>query len=219
MQTLSEFLIKLKAAGLTIDTIYDIGACQGTWSQDIKNTVFPDSEFILFEANSAHADYLKNTGFKYFQSILSNPGREYVNFYLRNGTGDSYYKENSAHYDNITSVQYPCTTLDQLILENNLPKPDFIKLDTQGSELDILAGSSSIIDTTKLIYTECPIIQYNLGSPNINDYLEYFKSKDFLPIDILEIHRAEEFLLQIDIMFMKREYKEEFLGKNTYHRM
>jgi FkbM family methyltransferase len=219
MQKLLDFLKKIKASGMPVNTIYDIGACQGYWSQEIKHSVFPDSEFILFEANAAHSDYLKNTGFKYFQSILSNPGREYVDFYLRNGTGDSYYKENSVHYDNITSVRHPCITLDQLILENNLPNPDFIKLDTQGSELDILAGSSRIIDTTKLIYTECPIIQYNLGSPNINDYLEYFKSKDFLPIDILEIHRAEEFLLQMDIMFMKREVKEQYFGKNINHRL
>jgi FkbM family methyltransferase len=219
MTTLIDFLTKLKTTGLSINTIYDIGACNGVWSQEIKGNVFPNSEFIMFEANAAHTNQLRNTGLKYFQSILSNPGREYVEFYTRNGTGDSYYKENSTHYDHITSTQLPCTTLDKIIAEHNLPKPDFIKLDTQGSELDILAGAESVIDTTKLIYTECPITQYNIGSPNINDYLEYFKSKDFLPIDILEIHKAEELLIQVDIMFMKKEYKEQIFGKSITHRL
>jgi len=49
--------------------------------------------------------------------------------------------------------------------------------------------------------------------------LEYFKSKDFLPIDILEIHKAEELLIQVDIMFMKKEYKEQIFGKSITHRL
>jgi hypothetical protein len=77
-----------------------------------------------------------------------------------------------------------------------------------------LAGAESIIDKVDLIYTECPIIQYNAGSPNISEYLEYFKSKNFIPLDIFEIHNMENTLLQIDIMFMKKETKERVFGPN-----
>jgi Methyltransferase FkbM domain len=149
---------------------------------------------------------------------LSNPGREYVNFYNGSNTGDSYYKETTKHYDDQGSIRLPCVTLDALVKEHDLPLPNFIKLDTQGSELDILAGAESFLSSVDLIYTECPIVKYNHGAPNIQDYLDYFKRKRFIPVDILEIHRAENILLQIDIMFVSLQMKELFFGPNNFIR-
>ena len=56
--------------------------------------------------------------------------------------------------------------------------PDFIKIDTQGSELDILKGGEKTISNCSLIYLECPIIEYNLGSPNLNDYINNVDTED-----------------------------------------
>lgn len=219
MQQLKDFLLNCQSRGFEISTVYDIGANGGNWSLDFKSTILPNSEFILFEGNQSHSIYLKNTGFKYFTAILSNPGREYVEFYSTKGTGDSYYKENTYIYDNIEPIKVPCTTLDYIIKTNNLPIPNFIKIDTQGSELDILSGASSIINTVDLIYTECPIVSYNSGAPGIQDYLNFFKNINFIPINIFEIHRFEETLVQVDIMFMRKETKDLIFGNNTFIRI
>ena len=96
----------------------------------------------------------------------------------------------------------------------NLPIPNFIKLDTQGSELDILAGATSIIGKTDLVYTECPIINYNLGAPNAHEYINFFLTNDYIPIDCYEIHKLENVLVQLDILFMRKESKEKYLGKH-----
>ena len=85
-------------------------------------------------------------------------------------------------------------------------------IDTQGSELDVLSGASTIIENAKLIYCECPIIQYNLGSPNIQEYLNFFKKINFIPVAVLEHHYLENILVQIDIMFMNYNTKNQFLG-------
>jgi FkbM family methyltransferase len=212
MKLLNRFLENLKNSGLNINTVYDIGACKGVWSSSIKNTTLYDSEFILFEANPVYKTILEQTGFKFFNTVLSNPGRTSVKFYNGSDTGDSYYKESTKWYDSKSYVDLPCTTLDDIVLSNNLPKPDFIKIDTQGSELDILSGSSSVIQDVKLIYCECPIIQYNLGSPNIQDYLEFFKKINFVPVAVLEHHYLENILVQIDIMFMNFDTKNNFLS-------
>lgn len=212
MKLLHGFLENIQNAGLEIKTVYDIGACKGSWSSSVKNSILPNSEFILFEANTEYKDMLENTGFKYFNSVLSNPGRTSVKFFKGLDTGDSYYKESTKWYDAKSSVDLPCITLDELVISNNLSKPDFIKIDTQGSELDILSGASTVIEDVKLIYCECPIIQYNLGSPNIQDYLEFFRKLNFVPVAILEHHYLENLLVQIDIMFMKYDIKNKFLG-------
>jgi FkbM family methyltransferase len=210
--SLDTFLLNLKNNGFKIKTVYDIGACKGKWSTHMKSNVLTDSEFFLFEANPAYEDILKNTGFVYFNTVLSNPEREFVNFYNGTNTGDSYYKETTKIYDQKESIVLPCTTLDKLIDTHELPIPEFIKIDTQGSEIDILQGAESILDKVNIIYCECPIIQYNLGSPNIQEYLDFFKKINFVPISILEHHCIENILVQIDIMFMRYEIKNKFLG-------
>jgi len=95
-------------------------------------------------------------------------------------------------------------TLDEIVEKNNLPLPDFIKIDTQGSELDILKGSQKSISNCSIIYLECPIIEYNTRAPNLNDYIKYLNSINFLPYDVCEVHRIDNVLIQIDILFVKR---------------
>jgi FkbM family methyltransferase len=213
MTPLLQFLTALRNAGLKIQTVYDIGACVGAWSKTVRQ-VLPEAEFILFEANPAYDAHLAATGFRHFTTLLSNPGRQFVDFFNGTNTGDSYYKETTKFYDQQSSIRLPCTTLAEVVAQNALPLPELIKLDTQGSELDILAGAGSLLDHVALIYTECPIVRYNAGAPDIQDYLDYFRDNDFMPVALLETHYMEHTLLQLDIMFMRKDAKERHLGPN-----
>lgn len=166
---LSNVLRDLESKGLPFGTIYDIGARHAEWAKSIKKT-FPKSEVVLFEANEKCRDILAQSKFRFFLGILSSEIKD-VKFYENDSTGDSYYKENTAHYDSITPIERRTTTLDLVALENKLPPPDFIKLDTQGSELDILSGGSNCLQNASLVYIECPIIPYNIGAPGIQNYI------------------------------------------------
>jgi len=213
--SLQKFLIDIQNAGLKIETVYDIGAWVGKWSREMKDTALANSDFVLFEANPAYQQILSQSGFTSLcGTALSNPGRESVRFYNGTNTGDSYYKETTTFYDEQGFIELPCMTLDQVRENLNLSIPQFIKIDTQGSELDILSGAS-FLDQVDLIYIECPIIQYNKGAPSMQDYLNFFKSRMFIPITLLEVHIHESTLVQIDIMFMRKEAKERILGPNV----
>jgi len=213
--SLINLLTDVQNVGLKIDTVYDIGAWVGKWSRDMKDSALPNSNFVLFEANPAYQQILSQSGFTYIcGTALSNPGRESVSFYNGTNTGDSYYKATTTYYDEQGHIELPCMTLDQVRESLNLPIPQFIKIDTQGSELDILSGAS-FLDQVDLIYIECPIIQYNKGAPDMQDYLNFFKSKKFIPVTLLEVHIHESTLVQIDIMFMRKETKERVLGPNV----
>lgn len=194
------FLIKKK---VNINNVYDIGAYRGNWSNFLKKTSLNKSNFFLFEANIENQKFLKELGFKYFISVLSDKKKE-VEFYSKNLTGDSYYIENTNLYEKDLDKKITKTnTLNDIVEKNNIPLPDFIKVDTQGSEIDILKGGDKILSNCSLIYIECPIIQYNQNSPNFVDYINYMKSIDFLPYEICEVHYIDKVMVQIDILFLK----------------
>lgn len=212
MEKLINLLLDFKKSGYQFNTIYDIGAHIGMWTSVIQRFALPNTEFILFEANPCYTDVLSKSKHKNIcGQVLTFPGQKTVKFYNGSNTGDSYYKETTTYYDNQSYIELPGITLDELIQVHNLPIPNLIKLDTQGSELDILDGADSIIDKVDFILTELPIICYNKGAPTISDYLDYFRNKEFLPFDIIESHRAENILIQMDILFVRSEYKEKFI--------
>jgi FkbM family methyltransferase len=196
-----------------INYVYDIGAYKGEWSNFYKKTSLTNSKFILFEANNEHKNELEKKGFQYFTVVLSDKNH-LVKFYNnRNSTGDSYYKENTHHHKNLQSREIFAYTLDHIVKQNNLPAPNLVKIDTQGSEIDILKGSLNTIKTCNLIYLECPISKFNQNQLNINDYIDYLNQIGFIPQDICEIHFFHKFMVQVDILFIRKDY----CIKNNYN--
>jgi FkbM family methyltransferase len=215
MGSLNDFLGLVQSRGLEIKTVYDIGAMHGHWTAMCKQFI-PDAKFLLFEANPELVGSLTRSGYPFYNFVLSNPGRGAVDYYAGGlDSGNSYYKESTSYYDQNRIYNLPCVTLDHLIDVYDLPLPNFIKLDTQGSELDVLAGAERAVAHADLIFTECPIVEYNKGAPNIHDYLEYFKSKNFVPVDICDHHIIEGVLIQIDLMFMRTDTKCRVMHDHT----
>lgn len=206
------WLSRLKERGLPLNVVYDIGACSGEWTKQAKSAL-PDARFVMFEANPVYRDTLTQSGLgRVCMGVLSNPGRTSVEFYNGANTGDSYYKENTSTYEDQESVRLPCITLDEFAVIADLPSPDFIKLDTQGSELDIMRGGLNALDHASLVQIEVPFVMYNAGAPEITEYLNFFVTWDFLPLGIVEFHYAENIMIQADLLFMKRAAVEKYLG-------
>jgi len=57
--TFVSILNNLKQRGIHVNTIIDIGASDGRWSNEIIN-IFPQSKFFLIEANDVHKNGLKS---------------------------------------------------------------------------------------------------------------------------------------------------------------
>ena len=197
-------LLELQNNGLDIDIIFDIGAYRGEWSKLLSSTSLKNKKFFLFEANEENQNFLEKSGFKFFLNVLSDQ-RKKVNFFSNLSTGDSYLIEQTSFYkENFKTIIKEAITLDELVDREKIPLPNLIKIDTQGSELDILKGSKKTISQCSLIYLECPIIEYNLKAPNLNEYLDYLRSIEFFPLDICEVHKIDNVLIQIDILFIRK---------------
>ena len=217
MKPFFNFLKAREDSGYQFKTVFDVGACKGEWSQEFKQH-FPASEMVLFEANPAYKNDLDATGFKNFNCLLSDTEGKEVEFYNGTNTGDSYYKETTKFYDNQQAIRLPCFTLDSLTRQHALPVPNLLKIDTQGSELDIMAGYRDHLQQVDFIYIELPIITYNAGAPDIRDYLTFFKKNRFIPVELLDVHRGENILVQIDIMFVRDDVKTKYFGPTNWIR-
>ena len=203
-QKLNSIIVHLLENKIKINTVYDVGAFRGDWTKLLKKTSLKNSKFYLFEANTENEIYLKNSGHKYFISVLSDKNKD-VNFFSKVHSGDSYFLEKTNFYEKtIVPKTLRTTTLNEIQARNQTPFPDFLKVDTQGSEIDILKGASEILGNCKIILLECPVISYNTGAPSLSDYIKYLESINYLPLEITEIHYLDKVLVQIDIVFLKK---------------
>ena len=208
-------LAGLIKSGMCLDIIYDIGAHKAKWSKNMSLKSLNNKEFILFEANKTNEKYLKDTSFKYFIEVLSDEKKK-IKFYSKKLPGDSYYKEQSDRYNEGNAETRNAVTLDEVIEKEKIPLPNLIKIDTQGSEIDILKGAKKSLTNCNLIYLETPIIEYNSGSPNLNQCIDYLKSIDFIPYDICEVHYMDKILIQIDILYVRKDiFYKFFPGKSS----
>jgi FkbM family methyltransferase len=193
------FLIKQKLAK-EIRVVYDVGAHNGSWTNQVSR-ILKSSDFYLFEPNKNHNSQLEKTGFKFFNDVLSDQTKT-VEWYGVGGLGDSYFKDSGQTFASVSSRKVLSNTLNHLVQENKLPIPQLLKIDTQGSELDIVAGSSDFIRTVKYVLLECPLVEYNLGAPNIQSYLSTMRNLGFDPIELTEVHYMNNKVVQIDIAFL-----------------
>lgn len=198
---LGKFLTKNKHIG--IDIVYDIGASNGQWTDECSKYLNSDTKFFLFEANECHTNTLKENYKNSYIVLLSDKEKE-VNFYSNDSYGDSYYKEITGIYDNIKPKTLKGETLDYFCVKNKIPDPDLIKIDTQGSEIDILRGGLNVLLKSKLVLLEVPIMEYNLGAPKFQDYLDFMIDNGFYPSYISQCYTYGSKLIQADIIFFNK---------------
>ena len=197
-------LKKLKSFGFEPINILDIGANKGKWSLLVKKKVFPLANYTLIEA----IDYDELSSINNFSNMTSmivlldeKVGKVIWNE-MRN-TGDSIYKENTSYFDDCQKIERDTTTLD--ITFQDKKYFDLIKIDCQGAEIPILKGGKNTILNTSVIILEITFMgEYNIGVPNFFEHIKYMDEIGYQVYDIIEMHRAEDILIQIDIIFLKK---------------
>ena len=187
--------------GFTPTKILDIGAHLGDWYTNIK-TIYPNSKVLSIEANPNCASTLSKVN---PNSIISCLGKEsgitpfYINPSDSQCTGASIYKEQTELYENPTKITLPTRTLDSLN-----QRVDFIKIDVQGAELDIIKGGLKTIQNAAVLQLELAMLEYNEGSPKASEIISYLYNLGFNLFDIGSFYFWDEKLNQSDMFFVNR---------------
>ena len=103
-------------------------------------------------------------------------------------------------------------TLDDYVSLKGIRSPDAIKIDTQGSELDILRAAKKCLKSCKLLMMEQPILPYNQGAPSFDQYMAIALSNGFIPVGLEEMHIIDGAFVQIDVLFARKDiYERRFM--------
>jgi len=203
-------LIRLQQNGYTPDTILDIGAHHGNWTNDMKR-IYPNANYHLFEgiAYRELSRFNHDPTVKVYNVILNNTIAE-VDWYEMRNTGDSIFREKTHHFTDCTPIKKQTIDLDTLITRNALfqdAKNILIKIDCQGAELPILKGALSILHKTDFIILEMPLFgQYNEGVPTFLEHIAYMDSIGFVIYDIVDMHYIHNFNMQADVLFINKAH-------------
>lgn len=188
----------LRAAGWTPRNVLDVGGYKGHWTRQVR-AQFPSASFVVVEPNF-HPE-LRSLDVPVHYELLSSEVKQ-VQWHSNLSTGDSMFKELTNHYRGVIPATRTTTTLDRLFPTQTF---DFIKLDCQGAELDILKGGETLLQKTDVLLLECAFAgRYNEGAPTFAEYIQYLDSIGFAPVDIAEIHRANGVLIQVDLVYLRK---------------
>jgi FkbM family methyltransferase len=188
-------------------SILDIGANVGQFYNKCKS-IFTDSYYYLIEGNLKCEEALKQLNVDYSMSLISDEIKE-VDFYTRiheeKCTGNSIYREKTSFFDD-----------DQILLEKRLTSTlndllpnktfDLIKIDVQGSELDIINGGIQLIKESKMVILEISLVEYNEGSPTKEKVYEKMFELGFKDVENLGTinHPLTYETIQQDILFINK---------------
>ena len=95
--------------------------------------------------------------------------------------------------------------LSDFIKKNNLHQNNFfLKVDTQGNDLEVLLGLEEFINNVKFIKIELPVINLYETSYNYNDINDFMKINKFKPVYLEHLSRSKNAeLVEYDVLFEK----------------
>jgi len=187
-----------KSKGIDFNEVLDIGAFEGYWTKDFKE-IFPDSNVLMIEANSDKEEKLEKIGKYKIELLGDQDGKEIKYFKCQHKgieTGNTVFEENTK-FKFLPEIRFT-KKLDTLFPNKSF---DLIKMDVQGSELDIIKGGSLVIKNTKYLLLELQTAEYNKGAPRAEDVISYLKNINFQFIDIFDLIYRNGCLIQFDAFF------------------
>ena len=209
----SNFLKKEKVIFL------DVGSLGGIEPELIKYQKF--LKIIFVEPNKKNDISLKND-----EKLISNAlwsKKEKKNLYItKNPAGSSFYKpsdigfkfyfNSNKYYENYKVInfnQYSCSTIKIELQKLNIPQIDLLKIDTQGSEYDVLKGMGKKL---KPLFVKCEVQIFPLYKdvPLWSKILNLLDDLGYISIDMLSLGASENHMpVEADMYFIPNFFKNK----------
>ena len=205
---------KIISANMPTVNCIDVGASyyeHGKWSIFLKSK---NTNWIAVDPNSQNLNYLKNWRWESkVDSVaygLSETGGSKILYVTNSDSGSSLkkinihdsmkerVKDNIAYYFPVTEKIIETISLKRVIEEKTIKGPIFIKLDTQGTELDIVRGAEEFIDNGNIVGVELETALlaktfYKNGN-KLDHVIKFFEEKNFemINIQIFDLYSSAE---------------------------
>ena len=146
----------LQGLNLRGKVVYDIGGYEGIFSLFFADKIAPRGTVVIFEPNPMNQQRIEENlalnqvrNYRLVKTALGKSAATLELVYDRTLSGaGSLNKDIAARMGSRTTlhrISVPVAVLDQLIETNNLPAPDFVKIDVKGFELEALQGMKATL--------------------------------------------------------------------------
>lgn len=203
MNYFQHVLHRLKLRNIEPTGFIDVGAHFGETNHIIRS-IYPNKRIVSFEANPACEHILKQQNIEYIIGLLGKENKT-VSFYInpndKTSTGCSIYKEESHFFQNAEKLELQMYRLDEIVPVE--AKMDFLKMDVQGAEIDVLEGATKLLHTIKYIFLEVSFTVCNKDAPLFDIVFMYLYKHGYKIIDVCEPTYIEDVLVQTNFLFAR----------------
>lgn len=162
--------------------VYDLGAHQGFLSAVAGKLTGASGKVYSFEpfpynynflSENIHLNNLKNV--KTFQAAVSDKAGKVKFSNSIHDTANTYLKQSPEFKNNLLEVN--AISLDALLESKEIAPPDFIKIDVEGAELDVLHGAQRLFfNYSPVVYLET----HNVHNPGVDQQcLDWLSEKGY----------------------------------------
>ena len=209
---LRQFCAHLRTTGFHPGIVVDVGVADGTFE---IYTVFPEAYYLLIEPLEEFMPAMRWIAGRYQADItLAAAGGEEGQVAIRFG---------QAHEDMHGATVIPslgsgpspglCTRtiamrrIDSLVDNLQRAGPILLKVDTQGSELEVVRGASGVLDRIEVIILEVSLFNFGQAQPEMVEVVSFMSGLGYVPYDMFGGYNRplDNALAQIDIAFVKSD--------------
>ncbi|TDB61794.1 FkbM family methyltransferase [Arundinibacter roseus] len=193
--------------------IFDVGAHKGE-SHLIYRKVFPQSTIYSFEPDPETFKVLRANTANLPAAILENAGvgaaEERLPFYINkeDSMGNSFLKVSGQ--DSQPFVEVPVHSLDSYTKERTIQLIDFLKIDTQGFDLEVLKGAENLLKNgqIKVIQFEAMLEPYYHQMPTVGAHLDFLLERGYKMVGMYNCHRQQAGIDWADFLFIHPSVQE-----------
>lgn len=204
----SGFLQRMAAAGVRPRTVFDVGVGHGTpWLYE----AFPQAHFVLIEPQSEFEPDLRGICERIdaeYHLVGVGSKEQYLPIYrlVSSPTGSSFLPPN-ADTEQRWGASEKSGKLHVVPLDtwSGLAGPFFVKIDTEGFELEVLRGAVKVLEQTDVVLMEVAIAKRQEAEPDLIEIGAFMKTRGFRLIDfpVLTQQSRGGPLLYVDVAFAR----------------
>lgn len=209
MRIPKDFYQHLRSLHFAPVTVFDVGVA---WGTPELYEAFPNAYYYLFEALPSFEPSLKSImkklkGEYHLVALSSRSSSEriYVGREPIQRAGASVFHREPKPCADVEEIQL--RRLDDIMGGKELPGPVLMKIDAQGSDIEVLKGGEETVKQCDLVIVETGLHPFRNEKNQTHRVISYMASQGFATYDFLSplARPYDKALGQIDVVFVKED--------------
>jgi len=204
------FLRTLVALGYKPSHIVDVGAHMGGWTRSALN-LFPKAYYSLFEPqrdlleNQTDLD-LPNVR-KIYMGVGAKSGQSLFTNNPRRDSSSFRFSPPEAKERGFDQELMPIVSLDDFFgSSDEWPRPDLLKVDAEGLDLEVVSGGAKVIDSCEIVLLEAGVLNKSFQN-GLGRTIAHMGDRGFTVFDITDLNRTPSAgaLWNVEVAFVKKD--------------